>query len=173
MRGLALLALIAAPAFAQDVVYDAAVLDSCLEDAAREHAQTDIEAEPLRACIGAAAMDCMQGPEGGTTVGMVDCLSRETGQWDGLLNRWYGQALAQAEEGDAALKDLGSAAPPAAPVLRDAQRGWIAFRDKSCEFESVRWQGGTLGGPASGDCMLRLTAEQALRLKAIAESEGR
>lgn len=162
------LALAAAPAFAQDgVSYDDTLLDACLNAAIAEHAQTDIEVDPLRLCIGQAAIACMQGPDGDTTYGMGACLSRETEQWDVLLNAWYSKALSHAETADADLADIGSAAPKAAPVLRDAQRNWIAYRDKSCEFESVRYQGGTMGGPAAGDCMLQLTATQALRLRDI------
>lgn len=162
----------AAPAFAQDgVSYDDKLLSACLDRVAAEHAQTDIEGEPLRRCIGQAATACMQAPGGDTTIGMVDCLGHETREWDMLLNAWYEKAIRQFETADAELDQLGSAAPKAAPVLREAQRNWIGFRDKSCAFESVRWQGGTLGGPAAGDCMLDLTATQALRLMAIAETQ--
>ncbi|MDF3606032.1 DUF1311 domain-containing protein [Paracoccus sp. DMF-8] len=162
------LAVIAAPVLAQDgVSYDDSILDACLNDRMAEHAQTDIEGEPLRLCIGQAAVACMQGPDGDTTYGMGECLSRETRQWDMLLNAWYDKALNHAESADADLADMGSAAPKAAPALRAAQRNWIAYRDKSCEFEAVRHQGGTMGGPASADCMLQLTATQALRLRDI------
>ena len=59
------------------------------------------------------------------------------------------------------------ASPKAAPVLKEAQRNWIAFRDKSCEYQSVYFQGGTAGGPAASGCMLELTAQQALRLRTV------
>lgn len=165
---IAALALVASPVLAQDdIAYDDKLLDACLNDTAAAHAQTDIEGEPLRQCIGKAATACMQGPGGDTTYGMGTCLVRETRQWDMLLNAWYSKALEQVQAADADLADLGSAAPKAAPVLHDAQRNWIAYRDKSCEFEAVRYQGGTMGGPAAADCMLQLTAAQALRLRDI------
>ena len=174
MRGAAILALAAMPALAQDgprveVGYDDGFLSACLDRAAGDKG-AGATADDLRICIGTAAQDCMARPGGDTTVGMSGCLGRETGEWDMLLNAWYDRALAQAEAADAELDRLGSAAAPAAPVLRDAHRHWIAFRDASCTFESVRWQGGTAGGPASMQCMLELTAEQALRLRAVVET---
>ncbi len=168
MRGLWLLGLVASPAFAQDLVrFDDALLPACLGQVAQDHAQTDVEGDPRRACIGQAATACMQGEGGSTTVGMVECLGQETAQWDKLLNDHYAKALTAFQADDAELKALGSAAPPAAPVLQQAQRNWVAYRDKSCEFEAVRYQGGTAGGPASAGCMLDLTAAQALRLMDI------
>ena len=168
MRALWLLAFIASPAFAQDMIrFDDALLPACLDRVAQEHARTDVEGDPRRACIGQAATACMQDEGGHTTVGMVECLGRETAQWDKLLNDRYARALSAFQANDAELKTLGSAAPPAAPVLQQAQRHWIAYRDKSCEFEALRYQGGTAGGPASAGCMLDLTAGQALRLMDI------
>lgn len=163
---------LAMPALAQDgPAYDDALLTACFERVAAAETAGDATAEPasLHQCIGTAADACMDGPDGDTTVGMVLCLGHETREWDRLLNDWYGAAVAQVQTADAELEKLGSSAPPAGPSLRDAQRNWIAFRDASCEFESVRWQGGTAGGPASAQCMLELTAAQALRLKSIAE----
>lgn len=172
MRVAAFLALIASPAFSQDILgYDDTLLSACLSDTAAAHAQTDIEGNPLRECIGKSAIACMEGPGGDTTVGMSECLHRETQEWDMLMTAWFDSALRQAREADADLAQLGSAADPAAPVLEQAQEAWVAYRDASCLYESVRWQGGTAGGPASADCMLQLTAEQALRLRDIAEDE--
>lgn len=62
---------------------------------------------------------------------MVDCLSAEAAQWDALMNRWYGEAMKQAQAADADLKEAESAASPAAPLLKSSQRDWITFRDAS------------------------------------------
>jgi len=67
------------------------------------------------------------------------------------------------------MKSLGSAAEPAAPVLKQAQRDWIAFRDSSCKFQSIRYQGGTAGGPAAATCLMQMTGEQALHLRDLLE----
>jgi uncharacterized protein YecT (DUF1311 family) len=160
MRALVIALLVATPALAQDGPdYDAGLLPACLAGAG----------DDPRSCIGKASDACMATPGGDTTIGMVACLTGESGDWDKLLNAAYAKAMDAATQADADLKQLGSAAPPAAPALQQAQRDWIAFRDASCRYESLRFQGGTAGGPAAAGCMLELTADQALRLRALSE----
>ena len=173
MRSLFLATLIAlptVPALAQDQAgpsYDDTILLACLDRTAASMEQGNVEAHAQDQCVGKASTLCMEGPGGYSTVGMVECLQSETRQWDGLLNTWYQSELDRATTADAQLDELGSAAPKAAPVLKEAQRNWIAFRDKSCEYQSVYFQGGTAGGPAASGCMLELTAQQALRLRTV------
>ncbi|WP_134726135.1 lysozyme inhibitor LprI family protein [Paracoccus luteus] len=163
MRVLILTLLLASPALAQNgPPYDGKLLSSCLEGAG----------DNPRVCIGKASDACMAGPGGDTTVGMVECLSAESKAWDNLLNASYGKALTAAKAADAELMQLGSAAEPAAPVLQQAQRDWIAFRDASCRYASLQFQGGTAGGPAAAGCMMELTADQALRLGAMTGEQG-
>ena len=45
------------------------------------------------------------------------------------------------------------------------QRAWTAYRDAACAYEVSTWGGATGGGPAGEDCMMRLTARQALVLE--------
>ncbi|NHF72061.1 lysozyme inhibitor LprI family protein [Paracoccus xiamenensis] len=161
MRALALLLLVAAPAAAQDFSYDPALLTNCLQ------ANAD---KPDR-CIGTAARACMEGEGGSTTVGTVSCLAGENAQWDSILNQAYEAVLADAEQGDAEMKKLGSAADPQTPALREMQRAWIAFRDAACVYEASRWGGGSGAGPAATACAMELTARQALRLKAYADQK--
>lgn len=161
MRALALLLLVAAPAAAQDFAYDPALLTSCLQTNA---AKPD-------SCIGAASKVCLEGEGGSTTVGTVSCLAAENAQWDALLNTAYEAVLAEAESTDAELKQLGSAADPQAPALREMQRSWIAFRDAACSYEASRWGGGSGAGPAATGCVMQLTARQALRLMGYADTQ--
>ncbi|WP_347266870.1 lysozyme inhibitor LprI family protein [Paracoccus sp. (in: a-proteobacteria)] len=163
MRAMILALMIATPALAQDgPAYDATLLPGCLDRAAADG--TD-----LRACIGKASDACMAAPGGDTTVGMVDCLMAESKDWDRLLNAWYSKVMKVAKASDAEAGQLGSAAEPAAPALQQAQRHWIAFRDATCRYQHLQYQGGTLGGPAAAGCLMELTAEQALRLHALTE----
>lgn len=158
MRVLLMALLLATPALAQDgPAYDGKLLHACLDGAGDNPHQ----------CIGKASDACMAGPGGASTVGMVDCLSAESKDWDKLLNTSYGKVLKAAKAADAELKQLGSAAEAAAPVLQQAQRDWIGFRDASCRYAALQFQGGTAGGPAAASCMMELTAEQALRLRAL------
>lgn len=159
MRAVVLALLLAGPAAAQDAgqdgppPFDAGPLMACLEGDA-----------PADSCIGLAATACMEGPDGQTTVGMGFCLGAERDFWDDRLNTAYGEVMGRAEATDAEMADLGSAAAPQAPALREMQRRWIAYRDAACEYEAVRWGGGTGAGPASAQCALTLTARQALWL---------
>ena len=120
------------------------------------------------ACIGAAADPCMDQPGGETTLGMGQCLTAETRDWDMLLNAWYDKALQRAGSRDAA----SGGEAPTAPVLRQAQRAWIAYRDESCRYEALRYQGGSMAGVAQASCLRDMTARQALRLRTLAEGEG-
>lgn len=156
---------VAAPALAEKVSgYDDKLLTACI-------AQSKAKGTDADSCIGNASTKCMDAPEGETTVGMVNCLSAEAAQWDHLMNGWYGEALKQAVAADADLKELDSAAPPAAPLLKASQRDWITFRDASCSFQSARFQGGSGGGPAAAACLMELTGTQALRLRDLLEND--
>lgn len=124
---------------------DAVVMNDCLDS---EEIQAPIE------CIGAVSNHCQEVPGGGSTVGMVQCLERETDFWDTLLNTRY-EELAQA------------LAPAAFEALQEAQRAWIAFRDAECAFEHAVWGDGTIRAVAGASCMLEITAERALGLDAV------
>lgn len=154
MRGALILSMaLAGPAMAQDGMpeFDAAITDSCLAS----------DADPM-SCIGKAASACIDTPSGSTTVGMSWCLSQELAQWDGLLNDSYGKVMARSKATDAEMADIASAAPEQAPLLRQMQRDWMAYRDSACSYEGSRWGGGTGAGPAGTDCMLTQTARQYL-----------
>lgn len=169
MAGLRELALgaalaLAAAALAQDQqdgpAFDAALLEQCLSDSSRGDGATDAR----ESCIGAAADPCMDSDDGSTTVGMSVCLGNELDLWDAKLNEAYREVMAQSEETDKSMTEMGSAAEKEAPLLRDMQRHWIAFRDAACGYERSRWGGGSGGGPAGLHCALTLTARQYLWL---------
>ena len=150
--------LLAAPmALAQGPAFDGAPIDACLAEQSGDGGQP-------HSCIGTAATACIAGPDGGTTVGMSICLTGEYEHWDGLLNSAYAEAMQKAEATDADMKKIGSSVEAQAPLLKEMQRKWIAFRDAACNWERSKWGGGTGGGPASVDCAMTLTAEQYLRI---------
>lgn len=104
-------------------------------------------------------------PYGETTVGMSSCLDQEVRQWDGWLNAAYGSLLAKAQASDAEAEKWGTSGPKITPALREMQRKWIAYRDTTCDFEMSQWGGGSGTGPAGLNCLLRLTADQAIYLE--------
>jgi len=160
MRALFLLVFMAAPAAAQEFEFSTAAFANCLAGLAL--------GEDARACIGASADACMDTDAGSSTVGMGACLSRELTYWDDRLNRVYGRAMTKARAIDTEMDDLGSAAPHQAPALRDMQRAWIKFRDAKCDHARSLWGGGTGGGPATYDCLMRTTGAQVMYLEKLA-----
>ena len=167
MRFIMALTLMAAPAFAQEPErppFDASLIDTCLEDAARQ-AGPDTAPDYAR-CIGAASGPCLDSPNGSSNAAMSYCLGEELAVWDKKLNASYATVMAAAKAADAEMAELGSAAARQEPLLRQMQRDWIAFRDSACSYEGSRWGGGTGAGPAGVECSVQLTAEQYLRLRA-------
>lgn len=149
---------LAGPAAAQGVVFDFAVTQSCIERATSWEGQLG--------CIGSAAGACMDASEFGfSTVGQSACFDAERGAWDAWLNRLYPKLLEATRHAD---EDRMEGAPSQADALREMQRAWIGYRDKSCEFEASIWGGGTGAGPAFVGCLMVETGEQVLRLNSFA-----
>ncbi|MDF1855673.1 lysozyme inhibitor LprI family protein [Pseudooceanicola sp.] len=146
-------ALIGAPAGAQDLVFSPAATETCLAAGRSD-------------CIGASGEACMQATPGGqSTVGMGGCLDRELSYWDARLNSAYGSAMRQAKQADQANSDGALAVLSQAQALREMQRAWIPFRDAKCDFARSQWGGGTGGGPAQLSCLMQETGQQALYLE--------
>jgi uncharacterized protein YecT (DUF1311 family) len=116
-------------------------------DAAAKQVATQPES-----CIGAVTIPCQQEPGGASTAGMVECNTREWAAWDEFLNRAYSAALKDAPEN-------------LATALREAQRAWLQWREKSCALPALENEGGTIVGPLYTGCMLEATARQALSLE--------
>lgn len=145
------LTLFAAPLAAQNLVFSPRATESCLLSGGGE------------SCIGLSAEACMEDTPGGySTVGMGGCLSMELTYWDDRLNASYQRALRRAGQSDQENAGFG---PSQKDALRDMQRAWIPFRDGRCDFERSQWGGGTGQGPAGAECLMRVTADQALYLE--------
>ncbi|MGH1413300.1 MAG: lysozyme inhibitor LprI family protein [Pelagimonas sp.] len=143
--------MLASPVIAQDLTYSDYATDACL--------QSD---RPFLDCVGLSALQCMQDTPGGfSTYGESGCLDAELQFWDRLLNVNYKQRMAVSKQNDAANEGFG---PSQAQALKQMQRAWIPFRDAKCDFERSQWGGGTGGGPATLNCLMYATAEQAVLL---------
>lgn len=139
-RLFALCVVVAAPVSAQQVVFSTAAVDQCLATGETE------------ACIGRSSDACQSSSQfGGTTAGMIDCMSRETDYWDGALNYYY--------------QEIRKHGGLSSEALRDMQRNWINFRDSTCAFEASFYEGGTMAGIVYASCMLSQTGRQTLYLK--------
>ncbi|WP_281983154.1 lysozyme inhibitor LprI family protein [Thalassorhabdomicrobium marinisediminis] len=137
--------------------YDAGVLDACLAEA-RGYGEK-------HQCIGIGAAACMEAGAGSSNAGISFCFAAEWEDWDARLNTAYGTLLDQQAELAADNAAFNARIPDAVESLRTMQRHWIAFRDAACKWEAVQWGGGTGAGPASGACLMGLTAQQTLFLE--------
>ena len=95
----------------------------------------------------AACMD----KSGGTTVGMIDCITAETKRQDVQLNKVYKALMAELSA-------------PRKTQLQEAQRAWIKYRDVNCGFYYDP-DGGTLAAVNANDCVMSATANRARELE--------
>jgi uncharacterized protein YecT (DUF1311 family) len=87
----------------------------------------------------------------GSTMQMVECLTRLTATWDKRLNDAYQQALKDAVSNEQREQ------------LRKAQRAWIAYRDANCLY--YRMGEGTIAQLDAGECMHSMTESRAKELE--------
>lgn len=145
-----MLALSAAPAAAQ-IIFDPTTLNSCWA----ETRSAD--------CAGQASGQCMESTaEGGTTVGMIECLRAELFWWDELIEIQLEQ-LRQADTAlDAAPPELAVPDRPSAVAALDRMaKLWADWADARCDYEVIPHLGGTIRGPIAVGCRLDLAAAQA------------
>jgi len=109
------------------------------------------QSEDPRRCVGLVSDACLNAPEGETTLGMTQCIGKETKAWDAILNRDYRALMGRLDE---AQKEK----------LKTAQRAWIALRDADCEFphEFVR---GSLSSVMAAECFQAHTSDRVLALR--------
>jgi uncharacterized protein YecT (DUF1311 family) len=60
---------------------------------------------------------------------------------------------------------------PEGRILRDAQKSWIVYRDKMCQFYNPRDQAGSIFSMLFNLCMERLTIEQTKQLSFLCEDQ--
>jgi uncharacterized protein YecT (DUF1311 family) len=88
---------------------------------------------------------------------------------DADLNAAYQQVMTRLKAQDAELSDSQKGGPEA---LRDAQRAWITFRDKTCEAEGFAMRGGSAEPMVVGFCLGRLTRERTSHLAGMRDAYG-
>ena len=90
---------------------------------------------------------------GGVTSNMRACINHELKYQDGLLNKYYKQAM----------KVLDA---PKRKELKKVQRLWIKYRDAKCDFD-YGLTGGTMDLIIGDGCFVDMTAQRAEELKSI------
>ena len=100
-----------------------------------------------------ALQTCLDSPDGGSTMGMVQCIGEELKVQDAALNAAYRSLV-------------GQMTPDQKAGLQKAQRAWIAFRDADCAARySPDW--GTISTITANMCVLQRTVERTLELEAF------
>lgn len=112
----------------------------------------DGDASALNACKGVASQPCMEA-DGGSTYGLMSCLSEEGGAWQSLM------VAAEAR--------LAAARPETAEALTSAQEHWRAYREAECSYAVARWGEGSGARVELAGCMANMVADRAIALIVI------
>lgn len=95
------------------------------------------------------------------------CAHQDWKAADARLNVAYKKARAAMRRSD---QNAPASLVGAEVALRDAQRAWIAFRDKACEAEGWLFRGGTMEPLIVSSCMTKLTEQRTADLELLAEN---
>jgi uncharacterized protein YecT (DUF1311 family) len=92
------------------------------------------------------------------------CAEQDWQAADAELNRVYKATMA-------AMKAVDQSLPPdlqgAATTLRDAQRAWIAFRDRNCNLAGYPMRGGSAEPLLIYGCLRQMTLDRTAELQAL------
>lgn len=164
MKALITFTFLAQTVGAQELPFTPAATESCLAGAASLSVRDG--------CVGKSAEACYSAEGVHSSYAIGVCFGAEADYWDTRLNEVY-TALLDAETAmHDDMRAIGATVPDAAAALRDMQRTWIHFRDAACWYEYTTWGGGTGGGPANAECLMHVTARQALELEVRLEERS-
>jgi uncharacterized protein YecT (DUF1311 family) len=97
------------------------------------------------------------------------CAGRDFETADAELNAVYRQAMAKMRETDAELAEIGENYVGAVEALKKAQRGWIAYRDGTCELAGFDARGGSLEPMLVSGCLAETTRKRTKELQDLIE----
>jgi uncharacterized protein YecT (DUF1311 family) len=96
--------------------------------------------------------------DAGSTVQIGDCFNGEQAKAEKALNATYQRLIPLAKN---------NYDPKLAEDLRRAQRAWVEFRKLNCQFYDRKDR--ALHGLEQADCMLRMTREREIELRAAVD----
>jgi len=88
-----------------------------------------------------------------TTIQLQSCGEAKYAYYDAMLNAQYNKLSALLADDDK-------------PVLADAERAWIDFRNKECLFKSLENKGGSIQPLTSINCYSELSQQRSQALQA-------
>jgi uncharacterized protein YecT (DUF1311 family) len=95
---------------------------------------------------------CMEGSEGQSTYGMLECIGKEHQKQDAALNSTYKKLMARLK-------------PARQKTLRRSQRDWIKRRDAIVNESAAEWEGGTGASVAYTSALLQETVRRTIWLE--------
>lgn len=99
-----------------------------------------------------------------TQTAMNICAGLDYEAADADLNAAYKEAIAAMKRTDA---DLPPDLKGAEKALREAQRGWLVYRDKTCEVTGFMARGGSMESMLAGQCLASTTRNRTQELKEL------
>lgn len=104
----------------------------------------------------------------GTQAEMNECAARDFERADAELNAEYRASIAHARATDRSPdsgRTEGDDRPGEEATLREAQRGWVAYRDAHCRLEGYSERGGSMESLVYDTCRAELTRARTAQLR--------
>lgn len=121
-----------------------------------------------RECIGLIIDTC---PEDAiTTADMVRCIDFELAYWEHRLAATRDVLIAALQHDDAVMGPEGMIPVNLTDQFLGADAAWQDHRASACQFEALRFRGGSLGRITGASCMNRMTAMRAIDLGVMLET---
>ena len=97
------------------------------------------------------------------------CAGKDFETADAELNAVYKQAIAAMRETDTEMADISENYVGAVEALKKAQRGWIAYRDGTCELAGFDARGGSMEPMLVSGCLAETTRKRTKELQDLIE----
>jgi uncharacterized protein YecT (DUF1311 family) len=97
------------------------------------------------------------------------CAGKDFETADAELNAVYKQAIAAMRATDTDMAEIGENYVGAVEALKKAQRGWIAYRDGTCDLAGFAMRGGTAEPLLVSGCLAETTRKRTKELQDIIE----
>ncbi len=100
---------------------------------------------------------------------MKMCADQDLKKADAELKIAYDKAIAHARETDrwSRTRKVSQNKPDDEPLLREAQRAWVSFRDANCKYQYQIYYGGSHAGLAYLLCMADTTKARVKELRQL------
>lgn len=104
-----------------------------------------------------------------TQMDMNRCAHADFETADTELNAAYRDTMRAMEQTDAELGEINTNYVGAVEALRNAQRGWIAYRDGQCALAGFSARGGSMEPLLVSSCLAEITRKRTDELKALTD----